>query len=312
VEKARTGGGLRAVGEWADTHDASALAFQISVHLLRPSHLCVWIGSLFTATVPNASGTSTYVFSQRSFQTTATTFDYNGPMCQWPFCSKCDHGGRAFLGLLLVALIVLIALLCVSMVRIGGGRHLHSLRHAPRTLLIESWLSIVAILFYALANIVFGATCYHAVNTYDAYDGAHPTGLSFTIACCFLLLLQQGVILLIRRDPSCQLGPWMGGRSMNQPWMDVENGGGGGNAGAGDSDGMVAEEIVTSYEASQAQAKAYAQSATYGGGHSGSSSGAVAHHAHGHGGAGDGDDAPATGDEDYGSYQQISAPNTKE
>ena len=169
-------------------------------------------------------GKTTWMFYESFVQTEANRIDYSdGRLCQFSFCSTCVVGGRAFLAMQILAFVLLLALIALLLFRIMGGVAITALAHPAHSVLIESWMALIATLLQLVAVSVWGGTCLKAVHKISEFN-VTLTGFGFTITCLFFLLAQLVLLFFVRRDPRFHLGfqasSFGRGQGVSDHWVD--------------------------------------------------------------------------------------------
>lgn len=127
-------------------------------------------GDLFRAKVETSSGPFEWYFYQSAVQTEANRVYYsNGAFCVWSFCDQCSSGGKGFLALMVLSFVLLLFLMVVTVFRVMGGVAISAIAHPARSILVESWMTTAATLLYFIGVVVYGSTCYRAVQNTPAF-----------------------------------------------------------------------------------------------------------------------------------------------
>lgn len=181
-------------------------------------------GELFRVSYEVGDGKTTWMFYESFVQTEANRIDYSdGRLCQLSFCSTCVVGGRAFLAMQVLSFVLLLALIALLLFRIMGGVAITALAHPAHSVLIESWMALIATLLQLVAVSVWGGTCLKAVHKISEFN-VTLTGFGFTITCLFFLLAQLVLLFFVRRDPRFHLGfqasSFGRGQGVSDHWVD--------------------------------------------------------------------------------------------
>lgn len=89
--------------------------------------------------------------------------------------------------------------------------------------MLESWAVLAATVFFFVAVVVWGGTCYKSVQDTNGFD-VRTSGFAFTIVCFFLLFAELIFMYFIRINPDYHLGATNGGLNggMNDSLADNE------------------------------------------------------------------------------------------
>lgn len=161
-------------------------------------------GALATASLEMPGGGATVKLYHNRVGTDDGTVGYGDEACIFAFCSKCESGGKGLIAMQVFAFICLLASMFLTGVRVLGIS-ISRLEPTRKVLFFELVLTGVNTLWFFLSVVVWGATCFSAVNS-EKHWSVTGTGYGYVI-CCFLFLVFSCVIIyLIRTDSNTHLG----------------------------------------------------------------------------------------------------------
>jgi len=174
-------------------------------------------GKLAHVTVKVMGGTHAYdIYWKYAVAEKNQKFYFSSTDSAWchmnDFCTKCNEGGKALIGMQVLAFLGLTVALFLSLVRVLGSS-IAALEPTRKSLLVEWGLTGLSTFWFFLSVCVWGGTCFHAASNQANVSKVVGTGFGYLIACFFFLLLNLVLGFLIRKDPATHLGSGAAGAS---------------------------------------------------------------------------------------------------